>query len=321
MADVTKSRNSKYWDLLKIATINLPIGQIHGLLFIVFPLGLWYRYGELENPITIILRCIISLISCFNFELLNILSAKFDGIKDIRQNNYWIENKPIRSYIYASILQIFLAIFVSYHRYFYMLRLVLAINFTNFMYSIGRMSRNPTYKGAYAAFIAVGLHSFTMLSYESLSYDVISNHLLIFSIPWFLIDPLQDVKDSESDRLEKRITVWHIMEDVLGESNARDCLSVLIHLVMFYLYFVFNVSFKIAILFSLSGYCLVVSRYINVSQKMFDKLSWNICSFAFSILAFYAPNNCVSWISFNMVVNLSTLLTISHMALCLINLI
>ena len=57
------------------------------------------------------------------------------------------------------------------------------------------------------------------------------------------------------------------------------------HVVLFYLYFVFNVSFRIAILFSLSGYCLVVTRYINVSQKMFDKLAWNICSFAFSLIA------------------------------------
>ena len=59
-------------DLFFLTTINLPNGQLHGLLFMIIPFNIWLRQSKIIFNYIIFIKLIISLIYCFNFELLNV---------------------------------------------------------------------------------------------------------------------------------------------------------------------------------------------------------------------------------------------------------
>ena len=294
------------YDFICILTINLVIGQVHGLLFLLFPIGIWIKYGNSDNITISIIRYLVSMISCFNFELLNIYSALLDNVIDVRANNYWIQNKPMTTYYLSLSLQIVLSIIVHFleNDSYILLISVLISELTTYLYTIGRYSRNPTYKAVYAAYIGIGIHPSTVINLKN-NWHVVNNILLMFSLPWMFIDPIQDVKDLNSDRRENRKTRYMIMVNNYNEDKARGILLITISLIQIYLTFL-KANIFVSLLFFSCG-MLLISRSIYI-LKYRDKLSWDVCCLAFIVWIFSSPNDLNFDSNITLVISLSVIL-------------
>lgn len=112
------------YDLIKLTTINLPLDQLHGLIFIIIPFNICLKQNiSLTNNI-MIMKYIISLISCFNFELLNVISGINNKTNDIRENNIFINKKYYLTFTLAVLIQLIIAFIINLYEeniYIYLL--------------------------------------------------------------------------------------------------------------------------------------------------------------------------------------------------------
>lgn len=306
-------------DLFFLTTINLPNGQLHGLLFMIIPFNIWLRQSKIIFNYKIFIKLIISLISCFNFELLNVISGKIEKINDIRENNLFINENYKTTFLIGFLLQLFFSSFLNLFDYDPIIFInITIISITTYLYTIKKWSSNGTFKSFYAAFIAIGIHPLVMIEYINFHKCIVGVHLLTCSFIWMIIDFTQDIKDIEIDEKEKRITSTIIMFKLFGEKKSIYIFSTIIFGTSIFMYKLLENHIITSLFLNLGSIFFILSSYIEnkFSKKYYYKLCWNYIAAVFIYWIFQIPtfeeNDCNSLINFENGINFNFYLLLIH---------
>ena len=302
-------------DIISLVTINLPIGQLHGLIFLIIPLSIWYKQNISILNTLMIMKYIITLISCFNFELLNIISGI--GNNDIREKNSFINDNYHNTFMKSVSLQLLLAIIINLfenNNTIYYLIILIAVS--TWLYAIDKWSKNPTYKAVYAAYIALTLHPFIMIDFNNYNKNIIPFHIFAFSLIWLFFDITQDVKDIEIDRKENRKTVIMILFDNFGERYSILGLFILLNIIAIYINIIFDTNLLALFYIGSTSFLITSILEINNVKKIYYKYCWNFVSVIFVIWIICSPSyeiiNDYYLINFESSIIISLIAIISH---------
>lgn len=283
----------KYLDLIRdifyISTINLPLGQLHGLIFILLPLNLWYKQNNSFDFI-MILKFIIAWISCFNYELLNVVSGINNKSNDIREKNMIINEDYENTFNNALSIQIFLGIIINLYERNHIIFILIFINsYTTWQYTIMKASSNATYKAVYTAYIAITLHPFVMIDYLNYNKNIITFHIFAYSLIWLFFDLTQDVKDIQVDYIENRMTAIMILFETFGEKISILILVVILNIIGLYINIIFETN--LFPLFGIGSFLFLLTSLLNLKNKKFYyKICWNFVSVVFIVWILLSPD-------------------------------
>lgn len=292
-------------DLLHLASIHIWKGQMHALIFLLIPFSL---PNITKNVFEWVLRYVICLVACFNFELLNVVAAKLDGINDTkRQNNIFVNSNYRKTMAVSVGIQLIFALLINmkFQKDLFLFFGIILIALHTWCYTIGRWSRNATYKTFFAAYISIGAYSMLMVNVSNDFYFVL-HYVFACCILWVLIDFAQDIKDIEGDRKEKRKTLPMVFYDYFGEQWSLWIFSGILCLTALYLYMLFEEKVT-SLLFIMSILVLHMKQY---------KLLWDVISIIFVYWLFNIPKPQENQFGWWNAILISSVLYVIHHQLC-----